>query len=118
MRTNPLITLPSALPAIAADANIRINPETLIFVPNAFTPNGDGKNEIFFATAVGIKDFSLKIFNRWGEVMFETNDPSEGWNGMHPGGKEAVQGVYTWTVFAKGENDKLIEKRGKLSLLR
>ncbi len=99
-------------------ANIRINPETLIFVPNAFTPNGDGKNEIFFATAVGIKDFSLKIFNRWGEVMFETNDPSEGWNGMHPGGKEAVQGVYTWTVFAKGENDKLIEKRGKLSLLR
>ena len=50
--------------------------------------------------------------------MFETNDPSEGWNGMHPGGKEAVQGVYTWTVFAKGENDKLIEKRGKLSLLR
>ena len=99
-------------------ANIRINPETLIFVPNAFTPNGDGKNEIFFATAVGIKDFSLKIFNRWGEVMFETNDPSEGWNGMHPSGKEAVQGVYTWTVFAKGENDKLIEKRGKLSLLR
>ena len=50
--------------------------------------------------------------------MFETNDPSEGWNGMHPGGKEAVQGVYTWTIFAKGENDKLIEKRGKLSLLR
>lgn len=99
-------------------ANIRINPETLIFVPNAFTPNGDGKNEIFFASAVGIKDFSLKIFNRWGEVMFETNDPSEGWNGMHPSGKEAVQGVYTWTVFAKGENDKLIEKRGKLSLLR
>ena len=46
-------------------ATIRINPETLIFVPNAFTPDGDGKNEIFFATAVGIKEFSFKIFNRW-----------------------------------------------------
>jgi gliding motility-associated-like protein len=99
-------------------ATIRINPETLIFVPNAFTPDGDGKNEIFFATAVGIKEFSFKIFNRWGEVLFETTDPSSGWDGMHPNGKEAIQGVYTWTVFAKGQNDKLIEKRGHLSLLR
>jgi gliding motility-associated-like protein len=99
-------------------ATIRINPETLIFVPNAFTPDGDGKNEIFFATAVGIKEFSFKIFNRWGEVLFETTDPSTGWDGMHPNGKEAIQGVYTWTVFAKGQNDKLIEKRGYLSLLR
>ena len=99
-------------------ATIRINPETLIFVPNAFTPDGDGKNEIFFATAVGIKEFSFKIFNRWGEVLFETTDPSTGWDGMHPNGKEAIQGVYTWTVFAKGQNDKLIEKRGNLSLLR
>jgi gliding motility-associated-like protein len=99
-------------------ATIRINPETLIFVPNAFTPDGDGKNEIFFATAVGIKEFSLKIFNRWGEVLFETTDPSTGWDGMHPNGKEAIQGVYTWMVFAKGQNDKLIEKRGHLSLLR
>lgn len=99
-------------------ATIRINPETLIFVPNAFTPDGDGKNEIFFATAVGIKAFSFKIFNRWGEVVFETTDPSTGWDGMHPNGKEAIQGVYTWTVFAKGQNDKLIEKRGHLSLLR
>ena len=99
-------------------ATIRINPETLIFVPNAFTPDGDGKNEIFFATAVGIKEFSFKIFNRWGEVVFETTDPSTGWDGMHPNGKEAIQGVYTWTVFAKGQNDKLIEKRGHLSLLR
>ena len=99
-------------------ATIRINPETLIFVPNAFTPDGDGKNEIFFATAVGIKEFSFKIFNRWGEVLFETTDPSTGWDGMHPNGKEAIQGVYTWTVFAKGQNDKLIEKRDHLSLLR
>lgn len=99
-------------------ATIRINPETLIFVPNAFTPDGDGKNEIFFATAVGIKEFSFKIFNRWGEVLFETTDPSTGWDGMHPNGKEAIQGVYTWTVFAKGQSDKLIEKRGHLSLFR
>ena len=97
---------------------IRINPETLIFVPNAFTPDGDGKNEVFFATAVGIKDFQLKIFDRWGAVMFETDDPSQGWDGMHPNGTDAVKGVYTWMVFAKGQNDKLIEKRGNLSLLR
>ena len=86
---------------------------------NGITPNGDGFNDYFQID--GIDQFSnnnVKIFNRWGEVLFETTDPSSGWDGMHPNGKEAIQGVYTWTVFAKGQNDKLIEKRGHLSLLR
>jgi len=99
-------------------AMIRINPETLIFVPNAFTPNEDNKNPIFFATAVGIKEFSLKIFNRWGEEIFETVDPKIGWDGTYPDGKNAEQGVYLWSVFAKGMNDKPIQKQGTLNLIR
>ena len=99
-------------------AMIRINPETLIFVPNAFTPNEDNKNPIFFATAVGIKEFSLKIFNRWGEEIFETVDPKIGWDGTYPDGNDAEQGVYLWSVFAKGMNDKPIQKQGTLHLIR
>jgi gliding motility-associated-like protein len=97
---------------------IRINPETLVFVPNAFTPNGNETNEVFKVTAVGIKEFSLIIFSRWGEVMFETLDPSLGWNGRSANDKKAIEGVYTWHVFAKGENDKVIQKKGYLTLLR
>ncbi|CAI8392985.1 MAG: Uncharacterised protein [Cryomorphaceae bacterium] len=99
-------------------ALIRINPETLIFVPNAFSPDGDGTNEVFFATAVGIKDFSLKIFDRWGTELFSSTDPDEGWDGNYPSGNEASSGVYTWAVFAKGMNDKPVQKRGTLYLIR
>ncbi|MEY2969819.1 MAG: hypothetical protein RLZZ599_192, partial [Bacteroidota bacterium] len=99
-------------------AMVRINPETLIFVPTAFTPNGDGDNEVFFATAVGIKEFQLTIFNRWGEVMYSSSSASEHWDGNHPNGAPAAEGVYTWSVFAKGQNDKLILKEGYLTLFR
>jgi gliding motility-associated-like protein len=99
-------------------AMVRINPETLVFIPTAFTPNGDGENELFRGTAVGIKEYELIIFNRWGEVMFQSTDPTEGWDGNHPNGKEAIEGVYAWSVYAKGQNDVLILKKGQLTLFR
>jgi gliding motility-associated-like protein len=99
-------------------AMVRINPETLVFIPTAFTPNGDGENELFRGTAVGIKEYELIIFNRWGEVMFQSTDPTEGWDGNHPNGKEAIEGVYAWSVYAKGQNDELILKKGQLTLFR
>lgn len=97
---------------------IRINPETLVFVPNTFTPDGDGKNEVFLPTAVGVKEYELTIFSRWGEVLFQTNTAEVGWDGNYPNGKPAPVGTYTWFVFAKDQNDGLIEKRGLLNLLR
>ena len=99
-------------------AMIRINPETLIFVPNAFTPDGDGTNEIFKPTAVGIKSYELRIFNRWGEEIFFTDDPDIGWDGTNPNGSIAPFGTYTWKVFSKGQNDKLINRSGILNLIR
>jgi gliding motility-associated-like protein len=89
-----------------------------VFIPTAFTPNGDGENELFRGTAVGIKEYELIIFNRWGEVMFQSTDPTEGWDGNHPNGKEAIEGVYAWSVYAKGQNDVLILKKGQLTLFR
>ena len=55
--------------------------------PTAFTPNNDGENEIVYAYVKGIdlNTFSFKIFNRWGEIVFETNDPNIGWDGTNDG---------------------------------
>jgi gliding motility-associated-like protein len=99
-------------------ALIRINPETLVFVPNAFSPDGDGTNEVFLPTAVGVKSYELWIFDRWGNELFYTNDAKIGWDGTYPSGKAATAGAYTWAVFAKGENDRLIQRRGIVTLLR
>ena len=67
-----------------------------VFFPNAFTPNFDGKNEYFTGYGEEIQYFNLKIFNRWGQLIYETNDASKGWNGKYKG--EAVSSdIYIWT---------------------
>jgi gliding motility-associated-like protein len=55
-----------------------------VYIPNAFTPNGDGSNDLFKATAFGVLDyFDLQVYNRWGELVFKTNDVKQGWNGVY-----------------------------------
>jgi len=57
-----------------------------VFVPTAFTPNGDGKNDLFKILGTeNISSLHLKIFNRWGEIVFETRDKAKGWDGRHKG---------------------------------
>lgn len=97
---------------------VRIDPETLIFIPNAFTPNNDGENDTFYGTAVGVNSFLLQVFSRWGELVFETTDPAVAWDGTYPYGNDAPVGTYTWKVFAQDKQDRLIEKTGRLNLLR
>ncbi|MCC6691001.1 MAG: gliding motility-associated C-terminal domain-containing protein, partial [Bacteroidia bacterium] len=71
------------------------------YVPNAFTPNGDGKNETFFPKGFMINPecYHLMIFDRWGNLIFETDDLNLGWDGRANGGKEiAQQDVYVWKI--------------------
>lgn len=68
-----------------------------IYIPNIFTPNGDGVNDFFQVDARGVSYYHLQIFNRWGEMLFESKDPKKVWNG----GKQdyyAPDGVYFWTL--------------------
>ena len=77
------------------DINIKVYKEINIYVPTAFTPNNDGKNDILKAIPVGIKDFKyLKIYNRWGQLIFQTNDASKGWDGKLNGLLQT--GVVIW----------------------
>jgi gliding motility-associated-like protein len=58
---------------------------TSLYIPNTFTPNHDGLNDRFLAYGDGIMTFDMKIFNRWGELIFETSDPTWGWDGQYKG---------------------------------
>jgi gliding motility-associated-like protein len=69
----------------------------MIFIPNTFTPNGKGPNDVFFAYGEGITSFRMRIFNRWGELLFETTDMNVGWDGRYKG--EVVQNdTYVYTI--------------------
>lgn len=68
-----------------------------IYVPNAFTPNSDGINDLFFVQGTGITDLELLIFNRWGEMIFSSAALSNGWDGTY-GGRDVQDGVYEYKV--------------------
>ena len=75
--------------------------ESLLDVPNAFTPNGDGINDEFRVVFKSIKTYKITIFNRWGQVVYQSNDPSKGWDGRI-GGKPAAMGTYYYIIDATG----------------
>jgi gliding motility-associated-like protein len=87
------------------------------FIPNTFTPNGDGINETFFGKGYGIKDYTLQIFDRWGLLLFETNNINEGWNGKYQG-VESQQDVYVYQVKIVDIFDKKHQYRGHVNLIR
>ncbi len=96
-------------------------PEVRYFLPNAFTPNGDGSNDGFRGNGVmeGAKDFLFRIWNRYGEQLFETNDPLEAWNGRKNNtGDLSPQGVYVVVVTYTGPRGDKYELRGYATLLK
>jgi gliding motility-associated-like protein len=84
-----------------------------IFIPNSFTPNEDGKNEIFYVQGMGIDEIQIEIFNRWGQRVFYSNDLALGWDGLIDG-KEANQDTYVVRVSAKNYLFNKIEKKTSL----
>lgn len=98
---------------------VRVNPVVHLFIPNAFTPNGDNKNEVFLPGIIGMKEYRLMIFNRWGELLFESEVPEVGWNGRFENtGNPVPQGVYTYRVVARDANDFYHERTGTIHLIR
>lgn len=93
-----------------------------LFIPNTFSPNGDGSNDVFYPRGRGLQRVkTLRIFNRWGEVVFEkrdfpVNDPGQGWNGAYKGQK-AKADVYVYQAEVYCENGEIIRVDGNISLL-
>lgn len=92
-----------------------------IYVPNTFTPDGDGFNDMFSAVVTGdLISYSLILFDRWGAAVWETNDPSATWDGVSAGVR-APDGVYVWTIRYKADRpDGIKQERlmGHVTLLR
>ena len=89
-----------------------------LFVPKAWTPNGDGKNDVLFPYPAKIKELRyFRVFNRWGQLMFETNQLLKGWNGIY-NGKPQVMDSYFWIAEAIGIDGTIIKRSGNAALLR
>jgi gliding motility-associated-like protein len=100
---------------------IEVKPSYQLFVPNAFTPDQDDHNGLFFAKGYGISEegFTLHIFNRWGDLIFESHDMNVGWDGIiKKDGTIAQDGVYSWVVYFKDISDTKHRMEGHVSLLR
>ncbi|MCZ8284986.1 MAG: gliding motility-associated C-terminal domain-containing protein, partial [Bacteroidia bacterium] len=100
--------------------DITIKPSWVVYVPNAFTPNQDGLNDGFRALGIGIEAFKMQIFDRWGKMIFETNDINTPWDGSVGRGNsgDAKQEVYVWKVKVKDVNHHDHDLIGHVTLLK
>ena len=89
-----------------------------IFIPNAFSPNNDGENDIFNIREEGVESLSIKIYDRWGNNVFETKDKPEGWQGINKSGTFSNQGVYVYRIQYVLINGVENEIRGNITLIR
>ncbi len=97
--------------------DVKILPEFRFWVPNTFTPDDNGLNDVFMPITVGVLDYSFELFDRWGEKIFSTNDPMVGWDGKRKG-KKCKQDVYVWKISFKNEVDlRYYHKTGHVLLL-
>jgi gliding motility-associated-like protein len=123
-----LVTLLATSPSGCTDtayALIQIIDDVIFYVPNSFTPDGDIVNQTFqpvFTSGFDPAEYSMRIFNRWGEVVFETKDATIGWDGGYGIGsnyKMMQDGTYTWKIeFTVLQTDERIMKVGHVNLLR
>ncbi len=98
---------------------IIIMPEYSFYIPNSFTPNGDGKNDTFSGKGLFIKEYEMTIFNRWGSLIFKTNDIHIGWDGKTKiNGELAELGVYVYDINITDINKERYNYNGTVTLVR
>lgn len=99
---------------------IALESDPLVYIPNAFTPNGDGLNDLFKPASADLDMYELKIFNRWGDLIFETEDSKKGWNGADPSASHyASTNVYVYLIkYSSKCSTDVIEKSGNITVLR
>lgn len=125
---NHLITLTAITPEGCRDSTtkiVRLSEYLLFFIPNTFTPDGDNFNQQFkpvFSSGYDPYNYSLFIYNRWGQTLFESHDANVGWDGTYGAGSSAMmvsEGIYTWRiVFKSSESDEYKTYSGHISLIR
>jgi gliding motility-associated-like protein len=94
----------------------------LFYVPNTFTPDGDEFNNVFIPYISGNiipETYSMSIYNRWGELIFQTKDINIGWDGSYSLARKCQDGVYTWEIEFKSRTEaEVFKKHGFVNLIR
>ncbi|RYZ44822.1 MAG: gliding motility-associated C-terminal domain-containing protein, partial [Chitinophagaceae bacterium] len=89
-----------------------------VFVPSAFTPNGDGRNDVVRPIAVGLSNIEyFRIYNRWGQLVFETTINGKGWDGKIQGAPQGTE-TYAWIVKGQDFTGKTVFEKGTVTLIR
>jgi gliding motility-associated-like protein len=115
-RDNGCITIDTLLVKVIAAVPPVVKSD--LFVPRAWSPNNDGHNDKLFPLTVDIKELKyFRVFNRWGQLVFETNSIGKGWDGIFNGKPQMIDS-YSWTAEAIGEDGKTIRKSGSSLLIR
>ncbi|GAA4329960.1 lectin-like domain-containing protein [Flaviaesturariibacter amylovorans] len=90
-----------------------------VWVPNAFTPNNDGRNDRFRPLFKGIRELlNFSIYNRWGELVYATKDPQAGWDGALKGGREAGNDTFVWMLHAIDWEGRVYQLKGTVTVIR
>lgn len=132
---DPIVVYPEGVPAVydvyltvvndhgcvdSASTQVKVINEVIVYAPNAFTPDGDAYNEMWrlHIDGIDVYGYNLKMFNRWGEIVWESNNPEVGWNGSYRG-QIVPDGTYVWIMECKDAwNDKKYTFNGHVTILR
>ena len=98
--------------------SVYITPLTTLYAPNTFTPNGSGVNDVFKIVVFDIAEFTLVIYNRWGEVVFESDHQSRGWDGRNLKGNMVKDGTYIWKARFTNSEGVHEERMGHINVLK
>jgi gliding motility-associated-like protein len=93
-----------------------IEDETTLWIPSAFSPNGDGKNEVFLVRGYGFTDFRLDIFDRWGLLLFSSDNAETGWDGTYNNGKCETD-VYVYRVRFRDADNTPHDQVGRVTVV-
>ncbi len=108
---------------LKVEAAVQVLKGGQLLIPNAFSPNlagpgnANGENDVFLPLMRGVQEFQMLVFNRWGELLYETKNPAEGWDGYHQG-KLCPQDVYVYKIVAKFSDGQMVTRVGDINLLR
>jgi len=91
-------------------------PESVVYIPNIFTPNNDSHNDVFYVRGQQIESLHLMVYNRWGNMVFESNDIKQGWDGTH-NGRECAEGVFFYVAEIGFANGVRVFKKGTVTLV-
>lgn len=100
---------------VCSNVSAKVTP--VVDIPNAFTPNGDGKNDILYVRGFGIAQMNFKIYNRLGQVVFESGSPAFGWDGRYRGILQPMD-VYAYTLIVQYGDGSFVSKKGDVTLVR